>query len=401
MASLTMASMALPMRAVRPSSQANRSRVAMASPKARVAPSMSMLAPKGPVGLRSSFAPSLPVRATVAVKRVAKAKPTTVCEAAAADGPLAKIVEKYPWAETAFYFGLWYMLNVQFNIINKQIYNYFPYPAFVSCVHLAVGLVIAAFFWGTKLVKYQKPSNSFLKGALFVAMFHGVGHVVTNVSFATVAVSFTHTIKTLEPVFSSIISFLVTGTVYSPVIYASLLPIMGGVALCSATELSFTWVGFITAMMSNLLFASRAVFSKKLMTPKEGEEKMNPINVYNWVSIISLFICIPFVFALEWSTLGSAMTAAAAKVGQEKFYWDLWNVGMYYHLYNQVAYQALGKVDPVTHAVGNVGKRIFVIGFSILAFGNKLTTQSIVGSAVAIAGAGLYGYLKGKEAEKK
>lgn len=35
----------------------------------------------------------------------------------------------------------------------------------------------------------------------------------------------------------------------------------------------------------------------------------------------------------------------------------------------QVAYQALGKVEPVTHAVGNVGKRIFVIGFSILAFG--------------------------------
>lgn len=35
----------------------------------------------------------------------------------------------------------------------------------------------------------------------------------------------------------------------------------------------------------------------------------------------------------------------------------------------QVAYQALEKVEPVTHAVGNVGKRIFVIGFSILAFG--------------------------------
>jgi hypothetical protein len=30
------------------------------------------------------------------------------------------------------------------------------------------------------------------------------------------------------------------------------------------------------------------------------------------------------------------MTAAAAKVGASKFYWDLWNVGMYYHLYNQV-----------------------------------------------------------------
>eukprot|EP00959_Pyramimonas_sp_CCMP1952_P233885 4887479-Pyramimonas_sp.AAC.1 len=81
--------------------------------------------------------------------------------------------------------------------------------------------------------------------------------------------------------------------------------------------------------------------------------------------VISLTHARPF----EWSTLGAGMTAAAAKVGASKFYWDLWNVGMFYHLYNQVAYQALGKVEPVTHAVGNVGKRIFVIGFSILAFG--------------------------------
>lgn len=31
------------------------------------------------------------------------------------------------------------------------------------------------------------------------------------------------------------------------------------------------------------------------------------------------------------------MNAATAAVGQSKFYWDLWNVGMYYHLYNQVS----------------------------------------------------------------
>jgi Na+(H+)/acetate symporter ActP len=44
-------------------------------------------------------------------------------------------------------------------------------------------------------------------------------------------------------------------------------------------------------------------------------------------------------------------------------------------------------VEPITHAVGNVGKRIFVIGFSIIAFGNAITLQTAVGSAVAIAGA--------------
>jgi solute carrier family 35 protein E1 len=69
-------------------------------------------------------------------------------------------------------------------------------------------------------------------------------------------------------------------------------------------------------------------------------------------------------------------------------------VGAFYHLYNQVAYQALGKVEPVTHAVGNVGKRIFVIGFTILAFGNKISAQTAIGSAIAVVGAGLYGFLK-------
>lgn len=44
--------------------------------------------------------------------------------------------------------------------------------------------------------------------------------------------------------------------------------------------------------------------------------------------------------------------------------------------------------------MGNVGKRIFVIGFSIIAFGNIPSNQTLIGSAIAIAGAGLYSYLK-------
>ena len=56
----------------------------------------------------------------------------------------------------------------------------------------------------------------------------------------------------------------------------------------------------------------------------------------------------------------------------------------------QVAFQALDKVEPITHAIANVGKRVFVIGFSILALGNAISTQTAIGSAVAIFGAGLY-----------
>lgn len=44
---------------------------------------------------------------------------------------------------------------------------------------------------------------------------------------------------------------------------ASLVPIMAGVAMASAAELSFNWTGFLTAMASNLTFGFRAVWSKK------------------------------------------------------------------------------------------------------------------------------------------
>jgi solute carrier family 35 protein E1 len=60
-------------------------------------------------------------------------------------------------------------------------------------------------------VKYEKPDKEFLKAVTLPAFLHAFGHCLTNVSFAAVAVSFTHTIKTLEPVFTSIGSYALTG----------------------------------------------------------------------------------------------------------------------------------------------------------------------------------------------
>jgi solute carrier family 35 protein E1 len=274
-----------------------------------------------------------------------------------------------------------YLLNVKFNILNKQIYNIFPFPWFVSCVHLIVGLGVMSVFWVTKVVPFQKPDEKFIKDVTLPSFLHAFGHCLTNVSFAAVAVSFTHTVKTLEPVFSAAGSYLVTGTAYPLPVYLALLPIMAGVALASATELSFTWLGFSTAMASNVAFAGRAIFSKNLMN------RMSAVNLYNYVTIVALLFCIPPTLYFEGASLASGLNAAAAKVGTRELSIMLFNVGLYYHLYNQVAYQALEKVEPITHAVGNVGKRIFVIGFSIIAFGNAITTQTAVGSAVAIAGA--------------
>lgn len=199
----------------------------------------------------------------------------------------------------------------------------------MSVIHLVIGLGIMAVFWATKLVPYQQPDKEFIKDVTLPSFLHAFGHCLTNVSFAAVAVSFTHTVKSARltcalnspcaptarasrsrlpplpqqpsspssppsaptsPRAPSTRSRCTLPSSPSCSVGASppgpsrprpacpqhppsrpfAKPIRprstrAGVALASATELSFTWIGFTTAMASNAAFAGRAIFSKNLM----------------------------------------------------------------------------------------------------------------------------------------
>ncbi|KAF5757824.1 putative sugar phosphate transporter domain-containing protein [Helianthus annuus] len=57
--------------------------------------------------------------------------------------------------------------------------------------------------------------------------------------------------------------------------------------MASLTELSFNWLGFTSAMISNISFTYRSIYSKKAMTG------MDSTNVYAYISIIALLFCLP------------------------------------------------------------------------------------------------------------
>ncbi|XP_016668791.2 triose phosphate/phosphate translocator, chloroplastic isoform X1 [Gossypium hirsutum] len=316
----------------------------------------------------------------------------------AGDAEIAPVgfFQKYPALVTGFFFFMWYFLNVIFNILNKKIYNYFPYPYFVSVIHLFVGVIYCLIGWAVGLPKRAPIDSNLLKLLIPVAVCHALGHVTSNVSFAAVAVSFTHTIKALEPFFNAAASQFILGQSIPLTLWLSLAPVVIGVSMASLTELSFNWTGFISAMISNISFTYRSIYSKKAMTD------MDSTNVYAYISIIALFVCIPPAIIFEGPQLMKhGFTDAIAKVGMTKFISDLFWVGMFYHLYNQLATNTLERVAPLTHAVGNVLKRVFVIGFSILAFGNKISTQTGIGTAIAIAGVAMYSFIKARMEEEK
>lgn len=325
--------------------------------------------------------------------------PVPAAAAADADGvtkPSKSFAEKFPVLVTGFFFFMWYFLNVIFNILNKKVYNYFPYPYFVSLIHLLVGVAYCLVSWAVGLPKRAPMDKELLLLLTPVAFCHALGHVMSNVSFAAVAVSFTHTIKALEPFFNAAASQFVLGHQIPFSLWLSLAPVVIGVSMASLTELSFNWTGFISAMISNIAFTYRSIYSKKAMTG------MDSTNVYAYTSIIALLFCIPPAVLIEGPQLMQyGFRDAIAKVGLTKFLSDLFWIGMFYHLYNQLATNTLERVAPLTHAVGNVLKRVFVIGFSIVIFGNKISRQTGIGTAIAIAGVAIYSLIKANIEEQK
>ncbi|KAK4479344.1 hypothetical protein RD792_014856 [Penstemon davidsonii] len=314
-------------------------------------------------------------------------------------------------------FGLWYLFNIYFNIYNKQVVisfqlffwlifsvfhssisilrcqvlKAFHYPMTVTLVQFAVGSVLVILMWTLNLYKRPKITGSQLATILPLAVVHTLGNLFTNMSLGKVAVSFTHTIKAMEPFFSVLLSAMFLGEFPSIWVVSSLLPIAGGVALASMTEASFNWAGFWSAMASNVTNQSRNVLSKKFMVKKE--ESLDNITLFSIITMMSFILMAPaaiFVEGVKFTP--SALQAAGVNVNQ--LYTRSLLAALCFHAYQQVSYMILQRVSPVTHSVGNCVKRVVVIVTSVLFFRSPVSPINSLGTGIALAGVFLYSRVK-------
>lgn len=288
-------------------------------------------------------------------------------------------------------FGLWYLFNIYFNIYNKQVLKVFPYPVTITVAQFAVGTVLVTFMWLFNLYKRPKITAGQLAGILPLAVVHVLGNLFTNMSLGKVAVSFTHTIKAMEPFFSVALSAMFLGEMPTIWVVSSLVPIMGGVALASMTEASFNWAGFWSAMASNLTNQSRNVFSKKFMVKKE--ESLDNITLFSIITIMSFFLLAPFAIFMEGIKFTPAFLQSA-ELNVRQVYTRSLVAALCFHAYQQVSYMILQRVSPVTHSVGNCVKRVVVIVSSVLFFRTPVSPINSLGTGIALAGVFLYSRAK-------
>ncbi|WJX65327.1 holo-[acyl-carrier-protein] synthase, variant 2 [Trifolium repens] len=296
--------------------------------------------------------------------------------------------------QLGFMFATWYLLNIYFNIYNKQVLKVYPFPATVTAFQFGFASLVINLIWTLNLHPRPNISKSKLVAILPLAVAHTLGNLLTNISLGKVAVSFTHTIKAMEPFFTVVLSSLLLGQMPTLWVLSSLLPIVGGVALASMTEVSFNWIGFSTAMASNLTNQSRNVLSKKLMANEE--DALDNINLYSVITIISFFLLLPFAIFLEGVKFTPSYLQSAASQGLNVRELCIRSVlaAFCFHAYQQVSYGILEKVSPVTHSVGNCVKRVVVIVSSVIFFQTPVSPINALGTAIALVGVFLYSRAK-------
>ncbi|XP_010550154.1 PREDICTED: phosphoenolpyruvate/phosphate translocator 2, chloroplastic [Tarenaya hassleriana] len=286
-------------------------------------------------------------------------------------------------------FGVWYLLNIYYNIFNKQVLRVFPYPATVTAFQLGCGTTMIMVMWLLNLHPRPKITSSQIPVIIQLAAAHTLGNLLTNVSLGNVNVSFTHTIKAMEPFFAVLFSVLFLGEWPNMWIVGSLVPIVAGVALASFTEASFNWIGFGSAMASNVTNQSRNVLSKKYMVEKV---MTHGFHLFSVITIISFVLLVPAAAVIEGFKFTPSHLEIATSQGLNVKELCIRSLlaGFCFHSYQQVSYMILGMVSPVSHSVGNCVKRVVVITSSILFFRTPLSPINALGTATALAGVFLY-----------
>ncbi|XP_077998751.1 solute carrier family 35 member E2A-like [Glandiceps talaboti] len=285
------------------------------------------------------------------------------------------------------YLLLWYFFSFCTLFLNKYILSVLGGdPATLGVVQMLVTTCCGFCKMYIPCCLYQhsrreeKPPR-FLVTMAFLGSMRCITVLLGLVSLNNIAVSFTETIKSTAPLFTVLIAFLILREKTGLWVNLSLIPVMGGLALTSAYELSFNVIGFVAAIATNLVDCLQNVFSKKMLSGEKYKYSAPELQFYT--SLAAIFVQVPIWFLY----MGSP---SQMKYPDHVLISALCFDGLFFHLQSITAYALMRRISPVTHSVANTAKRSLLIWLSVVIFNNPVTLLSGLGTMIVVIGVLLY-----------
>jgi len=274
---------------------------------------------------------------------------------------------------------LWYFWSGCTLFLNKYLIDRTEGDAtLLSSVQMIATIVLGYFARTKSMGMYPiEPSPNRMtilsKDVIFIGSLRFATAFLGLYALKYVEVSFTETVKSTAPAFTLILSGLLLGEKTSFMMKLSTLPVMAGLALCSANEASFNFDGFIFALSTNLSECLQNVLSKKMLSLHKV--KFNPGEIQYATGVASVFAQVPtfllFATGQAWTEVTTLQRALLYILN-----------GIFFHFQTLSGYALMDAVSPVTHSVANTLKRALLIWVSVMIFKNTITLYSGLGTAI-------------------
>ncbi|BGP18370.1 hypothetical protein JCM10213v2_006436 [Rhodosporidiobolus nylandii] len=295
----------------------------------------------------------------------------------------------------------WYTFSTLISVYNKWMFSEdhynFPYPLFVTSVHMLVQWSMSALTLSIfpRLRPTSRPAaRDYGTKIAPCGMATGLDIGLSNLSLRTITLSFYTMCKSSSLAFVLLFAFLFRLEVPSWRLVGIILIITGGVVLMVSTETQFHFVGMVEVLTASALGGLRWSLTQ-LLLDKDSMGMGNPIATLFWLAPImgaTLATCSMIfdgwgnVFAQEefFGTLGQTFKTFGAIIFP----------GFLAFAMNVTEFGLIQRTSVVTLSVAGIFKEVAVIFLSTVVFHDELTPINISGLVVTIFGIALYNYLK-------
>lgn len=289
------------------------------------------------------------------------------------------------------------MCSVVGNNAGKSVLAQVPLPMTLCIIQYTLATIFVSLSKFTFEGKSPILIWSLLQRAKWVGILLGFLGIISNVSHRValmfIPVSFAHTVKATQPLFSAILSFAFLGQTFTMKTCVSLFTVAAGVALAALTEFQFNIIGFIAAGTSAIAMSVANVSMKCVLqlsrndvilpTIKTHIRNFDKNDMFLIINAYSLALAIPIWCFIELPSIGlTSFTPSRTLL-------ILLNTGTMV-VQHFLALSILARCSPVTHSIVNSCKRVVVISFSVLYFGNPVSALNAMGIFVTLGGIVLY-----------
>ncbi|KAJ2744612.1 hypothetical protein GGI20_002827 [Coemansia sp. BCRC 34301] len=301
----------------------------------------------------------------------------------------------------ATYVLLWYTFSGTLSVYNKWLFGAserdFPFPLFVSAVHMIVQYMLATtcIWLYPSLRPSQSPTwNMYLTRVVPCGVASALDIGLSNISLRTITLTFYTMCKSSNLGFVLLFAFIFGLERPRVALVAIIVVISVGVVLMAAGEVDFVLSGFLEAITSSAMSGLRWSLTQILLSQSRFGMN-NPIATMSRLTPVVGMCMLVFSLILE-----DPFTELSKNKNMDTAHGTMFIISMMilggFLAFAMVLSEffLIARTSVITLSIAGMLKEVMMFGVAHLVFGDTMTVVNLCGLLVALFGIGMYNWLK-------